>query len=213
MSITTKQWNAYVAVLLQHVDPDCLDSGILQRSIIDNPKVAGANFTSFLRNGCRVNIGGLKVTPQPFDPVTFSRLGQGWKIIAEDHDSCNDGLREVDFSQVDFLTGLNEGETSITGEVKLARLKETKRILYGANVFGGLWQDYQGLKENSVLERLYREKKITYLDFFGDVLQPPAGHRCVLCLDRDGARWYWGANRLDFGWRAYHVSAVSQVAS
>ncbi|MEK7585555.1 MAG: hypothetical protein AAB455_03540 [Patescibacteria group bacterium] len=213
MAVNARQWNAFLATLIQNADPDQLDPDLLQRSIIGDPKVAGENFTRFLQNGCRLNIGGLKVAPQPFDPATFPVLGEGWRVLTEEHDVRNDGLVEVDFARVGLTTGLNEGETAITGEVKLARLKQSGCLRYGANVFMGLWRDYQALKENSLLECLYRERKTVYLDFFGDVLQHPDGGRYVLYLCRGGVGWDWDASRLDGGWGSSRVSAVSQVAS
>ena len=68
MPLTVKQWNAYLAVLLQHVDPETLDKDVLQRSIIDDPQTAGVNFNLFLQSGCQFNLGSLVVTPVPFDP-------------------------------------------------------------------------------------------------------------------------------------------------
>ncbi len=168
-------------------------------------------FRLFLENGCRIEIGGLMVPVPAFDPVQI--LGKGHSLVVADHDVCNDGLTEIDFGRVDLVTCLEGEETSITGEVKLERLKKSGFIRYGANVGWGLWQDYQARKENSVLETLYRLRKITYLDFPGDVILTPAGDRAVLCLCRGEAGWRWSLSWLERDWDAADVSAVSRVAS
>lgn len=209
--MTIKQWNAFLAVLLQNTDPDSLDAAVLQTSIIGDPKRAGAEFTRFLQNGCRLLTGSLKVIPRPFDPAIFPGLGEGWRLVPEEHDTRNDQLTEVDFETVDFTTGLEEGETSITGEEKLRRLKAGNYIRLGASVFHVLWLDYQARKENSVLENLYRLRKLSYLDLFGDVILAPDGDRHVLDLCRYDGRWGWSVSWLDDDWDASDVSAVSQA--
>ncbi len=213
MAISPNQWNAYLSVLLQNMDTSVLDPDAMQAATISNPKEAGANFTRFLQNGCRLALPDLKIRPVPFDPATFPGLGEGWRLIAEEHDSRNDTLTEVDFNTVGLVSCLNAGETSIIGEEKLRRLKVAGHLRYGVTTFHGLWLDYQARKENSLLEQLFRLKKITYLDFLGDVLLPPGGDRHVLSLYRGVGGWRWDARWLAFGWCAGNVSAVSQVAS
>lgn len=152
-------------------------------------------------------IGNLVIKSSPFDPVAF--VGRGWRTVAEEHDARSAALTEVDFSKVDFVTCLKEGESSITGEQKLERLKASGHLRFGATVFMGLWNDYLANGENCVLERLYQEKGITYLDFFGDVLLNPGGDRFVLYVYRsDAGEWVWRCYWLDCDWDAFHVSAV-----
>lgn len=193
--------------------------------IIKGDSEAFANqFVKFLANGGRVIIlGGLKVATAPFDPVKF--IGAGWAFWKglkdgnglegeEERDKASISLTEVDFDRADFLTCLEKDESLITGEEKFIRLKKLGRTLFGANVFAGLLQDYQAQKENSVLERLCRDKGITYIDFFGDVLRDPGGDRCVLYLCRSGGgRWGWDYRWLGSGWDGRGFSAVSQQVS
>lgn len=160
--------------------------------VLQHPQEAGAQFTAFLCNGGRMMIvGDLKIATAPFDPVTF--IGEGWKIISEEHDARNDGLTVVDFSTAELVHALEPGEPSIKGEEKLARLKKlSNRIRLGATSFMGLWLDYQAKGQNSVLERLYQTQGIAYVDFMGDVLLSPVGCRYVLYLCRfDGGSWAW----------------------
>jgi hypothetical protein len=109
-------------------------------------------------------------------------------------------LAEVDLAKFVFETCLEKNETSISGEEKFLRLKEKSEFIrFGANVFLGLREDYQAKKENSVLEWLYRNHKITFMDFPGTVLRCPYGDRHVLCLFRnDGGGWDWNYNWLDY---------------
>jgi hypothetical protein len=100
-------------------------------------------------------------------------------------------LTEVDFKKVDFVTCLAKGEKWITCGEKLRRLKTGKQIRYGATVFMGLWLDYQALKENSVLEKLYRRKKVKSIRFFGDQLIYQDGSRGLLYLHRCRDGWFW----------------------
>lgn len=153
------------------------------------------------------------VLTKPFNPAKF--LGQGWTTWKgpvdgdglsgeEDVDCRSLALSEIDLSVISFeicLVGC--------GEEKLRRLKDRPELIrLGANVFLGLWSDYQVDKENSALEWLYEAKKITYLDFFGTVLRGPRGGRHVLCLCRRGSEWNWFFSWLDLDWSVGHPSAV-----
>jgi hypothetical protein len=210
--VTIEQSHAVMAILAQNIKWDKLDMKVIQESVIQNPIGAGAEFTLFLQNGCCASIGDMKITVKPFSPVKY--LGFGWKIIVDEHDERNDCLIEVDFNKVDFVTCLKENETSITGEEKLKRLKESKQIRYGATTFMGLWNDYQTRKGNSVLETLFRTKNITHLDFFGDVLLRPDGGRLVLSLCRDcDGQWRWSYGWLDHDWIVTRLSVVSSQVS
>ena len=149
----------------------------------------------------------MKVFTAPFDPATF--IGEGWSLIPEEQDKRSTALKEVDMSKVEFVTCLEPGETSITGEEKLERLKKKNCIRLGATVFAGPWQDYQVNGKDSVLEHLYQEKGITYMDFPGDVLLSPVGDRYVLYLYRDGdGSWGWDYYWLDDDWHTRGVSVV-----
>lgn len=154
-----------------------------------------------------------KVATAPFDLVKFPGLGKGWRLVPEEQDADSAALTEVDFGQAEFISGLKDGESVITGEEKLKRLKASGRIRYGVTVFMGLWNDYQSRKENSVLERLYRERRVTWMDFPGDVLLVPGGHRRVLYFYRGGREWSWNSYWLGSDWGASRPSAVSSPVS
>jgi hypothetical protein len=195
------------------------------QNIIKGDAESFANqFVQFLANGGRVVLGGLKVATAPFDLKTFfgGKDWNYWKGPLDGKglegepagDSRSATLQEVDLAQSDFLTCLEGDETSIKGTEKNTRLKKSGRTLYGAAVFMGLWLDYQSRGEESVLETLFKEKGITYLDFFGDIFRDPNGNPFVLYLYRHGGgEWDWGYDWLGNDWRDRNFSASSQQVS
>lgn len=212
--------------VLTQVNWDQLDGDRLQTEVINLPSEEfGRRFTAFLKNGAKFIFVGRKVACVPFNSAEF--IGKSWAFWKgpkdgsglegeEERDKASAAFAEVDFDRADFLTCLKNGENSITGEEKLIRLKSSGRIRYGATVFMGLWENYQACenKGESVLEKLYQQKGITYIDFFGDVLRGQDGHRCVLYLYRDVVgQWDWHCYWLDNGWYAQSFSAVSQQVS
>lgn len=202
------------------VNWDTIDGDHLQTEVINlTPEEFGKRFTTFLRNGCRVIIDPKSFLTKPFDLAGF--LGKGWAIWKgpidgdglsgeEDVDLRSLTFTEIEFAKFLFETCLKEGETSITGEEKIRRLKEEKPnfIRFGGNVFLGLWEDYQANKENSILEWIYRNFKIRFMDFPGLILRNPSGNRKILGLRRDGdGRWYRRYGWLDNQWNADDPSA------
>jgi len=206
------------------IDWDQLDGQKLQDEVISlSPEEFGRRFTAFLKTGARFSFGGLKVATAPFDPAKFingnwafwkgPKDGDG-KNGEEERDKASMALAEVDFEKVDFLTCLEAGESSVKGEEKLVRLRKLNRILYGLNVMAGLWQDYQQNKGGSVLEKLYQQKGITFISFFGDILRDPDGSRSVLYLCRgDVGSWGWYYSWLGCDWGDRIFTAVSQQVS
>ena len=199
---------------------DELDGDRLQTAVIDlSSEEFGARFTAFLKNDCRFIFGEPKsFLTKPFNPAEF--IGKGWTIWKgpiggdglsgeEDQDLRSLALTEIELASLFFETCLKKKEKLIKGEEKLRRLKEMPNFIrFGGNVFLGLWLDYQANKENSVLELLYRTRKIKYMDFFGLVLRSPYGRRRVLCLPRDDdGEWNWDYYGLDRDWGAGSLSA------
>ena len=188
---------------------DEIDGDLLQREIIElTPEEFGDRFTSFLKNGGRFIFGDPKsILTKMFDPAEF--IGNDWTIWKgpaegdgltgeEDFDPRSVSMTVIEISKLIFETCLKEGETSITGKEKSIRLKQSGQICLGGNVFLGLWLDYQANKENSVLEWLWRNHKISHLDFFGTILRSPHGYRHVPGLCRDGdVRWHWYCRWID----------------
>ncbi|MDP3899659.1 MAG: hypothetical protein Q8Q23_01115 [bacterium] len=215
--ITIDQSYAIMAILTTNARWEEIDFEIsrLQDSVIRDPQGAGGRFTDFLKNGCQF---AKSILTKPFNPAEF--IGEEWTVWKgpddgdglsgeEDIDPRSLALVKIEVSQFLFETCLQASDDSITGEEKLRRLKAASNFTrFGANVFFGLWLDYKSNKENSVLERLYQERKVTYLDFPGTVLRAPIGHRNVLCLCRDvDGQWGWCGHWLAYGWSAADLSA------
>jgi hypothetical protein len=194
---------------------DDLDGDSLQTKVIDlTPEEFGKRFTAFLNNGCRIIIGDPKsLLIKPFDPAGF--LGKDWVVWRgpvdsnglsgeEDIDPRSMALTEVELAKFVFETCLRAGEKSITGEEKLRRQKEKPDFIrFGGNVFLGMWLDYKAYKENSILEWLYRNLGVTFMDFMGQILRHPNGSRNALYLYRnDDGEWYWDYSWLDRQWSA-----------
>ena len=150
----------------------------------------------------------------PFNPAKF--LGEGWSIWRgpadgdglsgnEEQDERSLALTEVDLSKVRFETCLHDGESSITGEEKLKRLKETGHIRLDAKVFQTLWENKDKIPES------WKEKidgNIRYIFFDGTTLRSPDGDRRVLSLYWSDGGWRWLCFWLSLDWRALNPSAV-----
>ncbi|HBP00764.1 MAG: hypothetical protein UY41_C0051G0002 [Candidatus Moranbacteria bacterium GW2011_GWE1_49_15] len=203
------------------VDWDSIDGEQLQKSVIEGltPDEIGTRFTAFLKNNCQFNFGDPKsILTKTFNPVEF--LGEGWSIWKglvdgdglsgeEDMDVRSLELAEVETAKIVFEAYLEEGESSIKGEEKIMRSKKNPDLIrLGGNVFLGFWLDYQANKENSVLEWLYRTRKIRFIDFPGLVLRGPRGNRCLPYLYRLGdGEWDWRCYWLAHDWCAGDFSA------
>ena len=176
----------------------------------------------FLRNGCRmviVSAGKFLVDrATPFNPATF--IGAGWTIWKgpadgdglsgdEEQDSQSLALTEIDWSTVTFEHTLREGETTITGEEKLRRLKELGHLRFDAKVGQDLMNE-----PGRITLAMLRARGIKWFDLPGTVLRSPDGHRCILYLYCDGVgQWDWRFFWLGRVWRRRSPSAVRASTS
>lgn len=135
------------------------------------------------------------IHPADFDPAEF--LGMGWSFDAQDADPRSLALTEVDFTKVLLKTCLQSGETSLTNEEKLARLKAMGVIRLDPRFGVALWRE----EEQKTLKSLYEERGVTYLDFRGRFLRNPSGCRCGFYLIRDTDEWCWGM--FPVNWELY----------
>ena len=204
-----------------NIDWDKVNGDRLQTEVISlKTDELGQRFTAFLNNGCQLIIGEpriIRINPDlRFNPTEF--IGAGWTVWKgpadgdglkgeEDLDKRSLALTEIDLATAIFESGLKKGESSINGEEKLKRLQASANTQFGGNVFLALWQDYQQNKENSCLEWLWRNRKISWMSFFGLVLRDPNGDRGVLCLYRVDDEWYWSYAWLGNFWSAGRLSA------
>lgn len=161
--------------------------------------------------------GALKLAcTKVFNPQGF--IDKGWSVWKgsadgnglkgeKDRDAREDGLTVIDWEQAIFETNLEKGESLVSGEEKLKRLKAGKNIRLGGKAFLSLWEDYQANKDSSVLERLRKAKNITLIYFFGTVLRGQDGGRLVLYLSFDRGQWDWRYYGLVHDWSGVRPSA------
>ena len=205
--ITRDQSHTIMAILATNAvwDEIDFDQSRLQDLVVRKAQEAGRHFTAFLKNGARVIVGEPRVIPigrsTPFNPAEF--IGKDWTIEEQDERSL--ALTEVDLTAISFETMLKDGETHITGEEKLKRLKSAGHIRLDAKVFQTFWENQHLIPER------FKEKtndNTTYIFFDGTVLRGPSGRRFVLylCWLDDG--WYWHFYWLAFDWGARSPSAV-----
>lgn len=186
-------------------------AGLLPELIKDIDRVS-EEFVKFLKNNGRVINGDLKITTAQFDPVKL--IGEGWTFWKgpkdgnglegeEERNKASLALATVDFANAEFVICLSCRERDehhdVDGEEKLKRLKELGLILYDSTVLMGLWQNYQECqdKADSVLEKLYQQKDVIYIDFFADILRSPEGIRYVQYLYRRGSgQWRYFCSPL-----------------
>ncbi len=159
--------------------------------------------------------GVLVVTrSSPFNAATS--IGSGWStwlgpktgngLSGEpQRDKRSLALTEIDLDKIRFKTYLSEDETGITGEEKLKILKATGDIGLDAQVGWDLFKE-SGQKS---LRWLYRQKKVTWMEFPGEVLRSPVGNRCFLCLYcYDNRSWRWDHHWLDDNHGVGNLAAV-----
>ena len=192
------------------VNWDELDGDRLQEEIISlKPGEFGRRFTAFLKSGGRIIVGEVKVVKidrsQPFNPTEFMEE-KGWTIKEQDKRSL--AFTDLDLTKVQFKTMFKDGESSITGDEKLSRLKAAGHIRLDAKVFQTLWENKKLIPES------WKKKidgKVHYIFFDGTILRSPYGDRCVLSLcwrRRYGGMWCWAYRWLISDWDHGSPSAV-----
>lgn len=139
----------------------------------------------------------------PFDPAKF--IGEGWSIWRgpkdgkglegdEEQDSRSLAITELDPTKLFAQTGLNEDETTVTGEEKRARLM-LKAIQADAKIARVLYEE----EGQTTLKWLHKTLNLTWIEFLGTTLRGPGGGRDALCLCRgDDGSWDWGYYWLGF---------------
>lgn len=143
---------------------------------------------------------------KPFDPKRY--LDGDWSIIdLKIKRRIGDTL---DASKIVTKNYLNQGGDYTFGTERLHRIKMNPNdIQLDAADFFALKQE-----ENHVtLNWLYITKGITFLSFWGTILQNSTGDRYVLCLiGRGGYSWGWNYVRVDSDfWLASRPSGVLEL--
>lgn len=192
-----------------------LDGDQIQEKVVNlSPEEFGRRFTNFLKVGCPFIFDGQKlIITKKFDPTKF--IGEGYTTWRgpidgkglsgeEEIDLRSLALTEIDPAKFIFETCIGKGGDAISGVEKLRRLKKEKPklIRFAGNVFLSLWLDYQANKENSVLEWLYKNLGVTFMDFPGQIFRSPTGRHDVLYFYRhkDDGSWKQHCGWLDVRW-------------
>ncbi|MFA6042976.1 MAG: hypothetical protein WC786_04775, partial [Patescibacteria group bacterium] len=116
---------------------------------------------------------------KPFDPEKF--LGVGWKVIEVLHPRTDSIL---DATKIITKVYLQPGERWITADEHLHRIKASAadcKPQLGAADGRALYEE----EGRVTLRWLNKTKGIKSLSCWNTILQDPAGHRSVLCLDQD----------------------------
>ncbi|MDO8564835.1 MAG: hypothetical protein Q7R88_02465 [bacterium] len=193
--------------------------------VFQHPVEAGKEFTLFLKNRAQVLIGKVETITidrtSAFNPAEF--IGKGWTIWKgpangnglegeEEQDTRSLALTTLDVTRLRLETTLKEGEDSIVGEEKLARLqKMTDVIRPDAGIFLTFWKNQHLIPERF---KAQTNGNTTYIFCDGTILRSPHGDRYVLCFCWRGDAWGWGCDGLGGVWFADGPSVVSpQVSS
>jgi hypothetical protein len=138
-----------------------------------------------------------------FDPKYF--IGRGWAILSNETDAHSFAHTKLALTKIEFITMLRDGETCVSGEEKLKRLKASDYIRLDAGIFFALWENQH------VIPGSWKEKvngKTRYILFDGTIFLSPDGDRCVMSLYWDGGQWCRLTYCLWSNLHAHHLSAV-----
>ncbi|MBI4088972.1 hypothetical protein HY415_02650 [Candidatus Kaiserbacteria bacterium] len=196
------------------VDGDAIRKGTEGCSVNDVDR----RLKAFLNNGLSFMMKGPSALiidrTKPFNPAAF--IGSGWTIWRgttngdgltgeEEQDARSLELTEINFATVLFTACLEDGETSIIGEEKLARHIAAKHIRLDARIGQCLFEE----KGQAACEWLYQTFGIRWFELSGTVLRNGFGSRCFLFLYRNNdGRWYWSYDWLGSNRDAENPSAV-----
>ncbi len=119
-------------------------------------------------------------------------VNDGLTIVKDETDTRSMTLTKVDLTKIRFETMLKEGETFVTGEERLKRLKKRGHTRLDARIV-------QTLIENKHLIPESWKKKVNgdirYIYFDGTVFRDPIDRRGILCLYWSGRSW-----SRSYGW-------------
>ncbi len=208
-----------IDIIAATVDLDAVDIKELDLIIQHGNKV-GEQFTSFLRTLQELIISeslhkdvnesfdeGETSTviridrTELFDPVKFIHH-KGLEIEEQDERSIM--LEEIDTSAI-ALESMLQGNTVISGNEHLERLKQAGYIRLDARIFQTFWEN-----QNLIPEHWKGTTNYAYHIFFDGTILRNQNGRYVICLYwTEDKKWKWTYCRLDIGgWNEKDLSAV-----
>lgn len=147
-----------------------------------------------------ISLEGFKFDPQALDPELFNQAAIAemkgaaiWKGPFQGDGLAGPELQdpqalvmeELRREQIQFSTGLQEGESGISGDVRWGRFQylcDGGLVLAGAKQFLGLWTDYKRHGSHSMLGWIAAHEHVSSFDFLGTVLRGANGKPYVLKL-------------------------------
>jgi hypothetical protein len=191
-------------------DLDTIDSRV-RDYIISNSHEAGERFTSFFKAvGKSIVDEGrmsriIKINRrQLFDPLRFMQR-RCFQIVEQDERSMI--LNEIDAAKIS-LESMLQGETAISGEEHLKRLKQAGCIRLGASVFQALWENQHLIPE--YWKGTLKDRRNIFFD--GTVLKNQCGRYVISLSWSKDKEWKWTCCRLDKVCRkSRDMSAVLKV--
>lgn len=185
---------------------DALDGDFIQHEIIQLPAAElGRRFTAFLKNRGQLIVGEPRVVQidrsQPFDPVPL--LGPGWTVEEEDQQAL--AVSSLNLDQVESINCLKVGETSISAQENLFRLKSSGQICLDAKIFELWWYN-----QDLIPRRFYKMTchGIPYFFFDGTILRDQYGFLFTLCMFWDGIKWTYINQHMGYNRAGRHPSVV-----
>jgi len=169
----------------------------LQDQIVRDPKGFGKQFTAFLKNGGYVENMILEVNrSKRYKPIPFFNTDYTvWKGPADgdglhgkkEEDERSLALTKLDFRKIRFETGLGVGETEITGEDALRRLKGSG-LVNNFILLDGFFINIFLDNERFITKKL-EEQDFDCVAFPGTVYRDQHGNRRLYALSlRDGKK-------------------------
>lgn len=158
------------------------------------------------REVCWERIAVLNIVRNLFTPSKFVKIAYTSEVRIDETDPRSVLLTQVDLTKVKLVSMLKEGETSLKGEERLSRLKESNLIRLDADIFFMLWENQHLIPEGW-------KKKIEgnrcYIFFDGSILITEGKSRCVLYMSFISSNeWVWGVTWLHNDFDGDYLSAV-----
>ena len=201
-SLTREQTLKFMSRFARFIFWNWIGEREADRALAFSPEEFGRRITAHIVSGLGVKRKDfkLKLEPFSFEPARFFGKGHTfWRgpldrngLKGEERvswSSCS--LKEINFEDVNLVL-CSEDE-----HVSRAELKPNKKrsIILGGTVFMALIKDYSSRKaeRSKILWKLYHQRGIRRIQFFGDIIRDPQGRANTLFMQiNSSGLWQWG---------------------
>lgn len=121
---------------------------------------------------------------RPFDPNQIRSFGQGWTIEGQDERSL--ALKEIDLSEIQFLSGLRGNEVAIKGEKRLSRMIRSDYVCLDAQIALAIIENSANLHN---FGKWNPPGDVSFISFEGTVMFHPSFRRCALTIFWISGEW------------------------